>query len=69
MPESLAAEVLQRTKHSACGSLSLFDFEPGQYECSMGMIPVAGSNARRQLLTPPLNSAAAGDVVTAACVV
>ena len=62
MPEPLAAEALHRTKHSTCGSLSLFDFEPGQYECSMGMIPVAGSNARRQLLTPPLNSAAAGDV-------
>ena len=48
--------------HSTCGSLSLFDFEPGQYECSMGIFPVAGPNAQQQLLTQPLNSAAVGDV-------
>lgn len=58
MPEPLAAEALHRTKHSTCGSLSLFDFEPGQYECSMGIFPVAGLDARQRLLTPPLNSAA-----------
>ena len=62
MPEPLAAEALHRTKHSTCGSLSLFDFEPGQYECSMGIFPVAGPNAQQQLLTQPLNSAAVGDV-------
>ena len=58
MPEHLAAEALQRTKRPTYGSLSLFDFEPGQYECSMGIFPVAGLNARQQLLTPPLNSVA-----------
>lgn len=62
MPESLAAEALHRTKHSVCGSLSLFDFEPGQYECSMGIFPVAGPDTRQQLLTQPLNSAAVSDV-------
>lgn len=40
------------------GSLSLFDFEPGQYERSMGTSPAAGQTARRRLLTQPLNSAA-----------
>ena len=62
MPEPLAAEALHRTKHSTCGSLSLFDHEPGQYECSMGIFPVAGPNAQQQLLTQPLNSAAVSDV-------
>ena len=62
MPEHLAAEALQRTKRPTYGSLSLFDFEPGQYECSMGIFPVAGPNAQQQLLTQPLNSAAVGDV-------
>ena len=62
MSEPLAAEALHRTKNPTCGSLSLFDFEPGQYECSMGMIPVAGPNAQQQLLTQPLNSAVVGDV-------
>ena len=62
MPEPLAAEALQNTKRPTCGSLSLFDFEPGQYECSMGIFPVAGPNAQQQLLTQPLNSAAVGDV-------
>lgn len=62
MPEPLAAEALQSTKSPTCGSLSLFDFEPGQYECSMGIFPVAGPNARQRLLTQPLNSAAVGDV-------
>ena len=49
-------------KYSTCGSLSLFNFEPGQYECSMGIFPVVGLNARQQLLTLPLNSAAVSDV-------
>ena len=62
MPEHLAAEALQRTKRPTYGSLSLFDFEPGQYECSMGIFPVVGLNARQQLLTLPLNSAAVSDV-------
>ena len=62
MPEHLAAEALQRTKRPTYGSLSLFDFEPGQYECSMGKNPVAGPNARKQPLTLPLNSAAVSDV-------
>ena len=53
MPEPLAAEALHSTKSPTCGSLSLFDFEPGQYECSMGWNPVAGPNARQQLLTQP----------------
>ena len=46
MPEPLAAEALQSTKRSTCGSLSLFDFEPGQYECSMGKNPVASSKTK-----------------------
>ena len=62
MPEPLAAEALHSTKSPTCGSLSLFDFEPGQYECSMGKNPVAGPNARQQLLTLPLNSAAVSDI-------
>ena len=62
MPEPLAAEALQNTESPTCGSLSLFNFEPGQYECSMGIFPVARLNARQRLLTPPLNSAAVGGV-------
>ena len=62
MPEPLAAEALQSTESPTCGSLSLFSFEPGQYECSMGIFPVARLNARQRLLTPPLNSAAVGGV-------
>jgi len=62
MPEPLAVEALQNTENPTCGSLSLFDFEPGQYECSMGKNPVAGLDTRQQLLTQPLNSAAVGDV-------
>ena len=62
MSEPLAAEALHRTKNPTCGSLSLFDFEPGQYECSMGKNPVVGPSARQQLLTQPLNSAAVSDV-------
>ena len=27
--------------------LSLFNFEPGQYGCSMGMVPVVGSKPNR----------------------
>jgi hypothetical protein len=40
--EPLVAEQLQDTKQLTHGSLSLFDFEPGQYERSMGINPVTG---------------------------
>ena len=46
MPEPLAAEALQNTETPTCGSLSLFDFEPGQYECSMGKNPVASPKTK-----------------------
>ena len=58
-PEPLVAEALCGLKHSAGENLSLFDFRPGQYECSMGTIPVTGLITQQQLPTPPLNSAAA----------
>ena len=46
MAEPLAAEALHRTENPACGSLSLFDFEPGQYERSMGKNPVTSSKTK-----------------------
>ena len=58
-PEPLVAEALCEPEYSAGGNLSLFDFRPGQYECSMGTIPVTGLITQQQLPTPPLNSAAA----------
>lgn len=57
------AEQLRDVKQLTCGSLSLFGFEPGQYECS-------GLCANAQLLTRPLNSAASRDRASRfACVV
>lgn len=56
--ESLAVEAVRGTGTLIHGSLSLFDFELGQYERSMGTSPAAGQTAQRRLLTRPLNSAA-----------
>ena len=41
--ESLGTEALWRIERSAGERLSLFNFELGQYERSMGMVPVVGA--------------------------
>ena len=41
------AEALPRLGHSVNGNLALFRFEPGQYECSIGILPAVGFKPNR----------------------